>query len=392
MKLCSAFDPLRLADARLSYRRFIDKCEGPDGSFRLTPISDSSSYALCFAIFGYRLLHIDDVIEAKRLLWDRYLRDQLFEQKSIRERHNLLTIDKPYLQLLTFTLSALSILGTLDDRPFADEVCSLLPDDVEAALLNAKALQGAARSGNQAMFLAILLIYARDYLGCDTQSAIDKWVFSHRRSINQFGFWGSSPSPSHLQFQNGYHQYEIFHFLQTLNIPWEQAAASVALLADNQGHFAPYPGGGGCYDYDAVFMLTTQRNLSLHYRQLLMRTTASILAEQNADGGFCESRYIRPRSLENLFRAINHGLSCCGRARLERFRFSLTLLRPKYDRIHTHWSSYSREWTESNLWDSWFRMLTLARIDCAINPENVNLWGFINFPGIGFNPVLFGRS
>jgi hypothetical protein len=391
MKLAYALDPRRLVDARFRYRRFIDECRGADGLFRLTPKADSSSYALCFAIFGYKLLCAHDVIYSNRLAWNRYLRDELIAQKSIRERHNSLSMDKPYLQLLTFTLSALSIIDTLYDSPFADEVRALLPDDVESALSDAKALEGVPRSGNQAMFLAILLIYARDYLGCDTQSALDRWVTLHRLAMNQFGFWGSSQTPSHLQFQNGYHQYEILQFLQSEDISWEDAAASVAFLADDEGHFAPYPGGGGCYDYDAVFMLTTQRNLSLRYRELLMRTTVSILDEQNADGGFCESRYIRPRSLENLLRASNHGLSCRGQARLERFRFSLTLLRPKHDRIHTHWSSYSREWNESDLWDSWFRMLTLARIDCALNPEKVNLWGFIKFPGIGFNPVLHGK-
>jgi len=300
-------------------------------------------------------------------------------------------MDKPYLQLLTFTLSALSILGTLSERPLADEVSALLPEDVEVFLLNAKALQGFPRSGNQAMFLAILLIYARDYLGFDTHSAIDRWVTLHRLAMNRFGFWGFARTPSHLQFQNGYHQYEILHYLQSEGIPWEDAAASVALLSDKEGHFAPYPGGGGCYDYDAVFMLTAQANLTLRYQELLKLTAASILDEQNTDGGFCESRYIRPRSPENLFRAINHGLSCSGKARLERFYSTLTLLRPKHDRIHTHWSSYSREWNESDLWDSWFRMLTLARIDCALNPEKVSLWGFINFPGIGSNPVPFRR-
>ena len=391
MTLAYPLDPLRLDESRFRYRRFIDQCRGADGLFRLTPKADSSSYALCFAIFGYKLLREHDAIDANRLTWDRYLRDELYEQKCIRERHNSLLTDKPYLQLLTFTLSALSILGTLYDSSFADEVRSLLPNDIQTALLDAKALQGVPRSGNQAMFLAILLIYARDYLGCDTQSAIDRWVTLHRLAINRCGFWGTSRTVSHLQFQNGYHQYEILQYLQSVGIPWDDAADSVALLADDEGHFAPYPGGGGCYDYDAVFMLTTQPNISHRYRDLLMRTFASILDEQNADGGFCESRYIRPRSLKNFFRSINHALSCRGQARLERFRFSLTLSRPKHDRIHTHWSSYSREWNESDLWDSWFRMLTLARIDCALNPENVNLWGFIDFPGIGFNQVLHGK-
>ena len=31
------------------------------------------------------------------------------------------------------------------------------------------------------------------------------------------------------------------------------------LMSDKLGHFAPWPGGGGaCYDYDAIFMLTSK--------------------------------------------------------------------------------------------------------------------------------------
>ena len=286
---------------------------------------------------------------------------------------------------MTFTLSALSILGTLDTNPIVDEVIAVLPVSIDAALLHAEALKGAPRSGNQAMFLAILLIYSRDFLGLDTQKDIDRWVSLHRDAINRFGFWGSSTTASFLQFQNGYHQYEVLKYLGSDNIPWETAASSVALLADDEGHFAPYPGGGGCYDYDAVFILTSNSEISHRYGKQLMRTAESILKDQNTDGGFCESRLIRPRSLRNLILGISRALGCTGRARSESLRYSLTLLRQKHDRIHTHWSIYSRGWSESNLWDSWFRMLALARIDSALNPENTAGWGFISFPGIGFH-------
>jgi hypothetical protein len=388
MSLTTALDPLRLNDARFRYRRFIDECRESDGVFRLTPHADSSSYALCFAIFGYKLVQAYDVIDSHRVIWDRRLRDNLVVQKSIRERQNSLSKDKPYLQLLTFTLSALSILGTLDHDPLADAVMAVLPDNIEAALLDAETLKGVARSGNQAMFLAVLLLYARDYLDRDTQVDIEKWVTLHKGAMNRFGFWGASRTMSHLQFQNGYHQYEILEYLNAEGIPWEDAAAAVASLADAKGHFAPYPGGGGCYDYDAVFILTAQHELALKHQELIMLTANSILDEQNTDGGFCESLYIRPRSLENIFRSLSHGFAGRGRARTERLRSALTLLRRKHDRIRTHWSIYSREWNESDLWDSWFRMLTLARIDSALNPENVKHWGFIDFPGIGFHQGL----
>jgi hypothetical protein len=376
--------------AKVGFYRFINSCKNIDNSFRLTPRADASSYALCFAIFGYRLVQADDIINQNRDIWDRKLREGLIMSQALRERKARLSQDKPYLQLLTFTLSALSILGTLTREPLADRVLSLLPSDLEASLNDAKVFDGVARSGNQSMFIGILLICARDYLGIDTQHAIDRWVNLHLSSMNSFGFWGPSNSMSHLQFQNGYHQYELLEYLHSDDVPWNAAANAIASLADAKGHFAPYPGGGGCYDYDAVFIITGKKETTVRHHELLMLTANSILSEQNEDGGFCESLHVRPRSLANISASFLHAFNGCGRARTERLRSALTLLRPKHDRIHTHWSVYSREWSESDLWDSWFRMLTLARIDCALNPEHSKSWGFINFPGIGFHPSLSG--
>jgi hypothetical protein len=197
---------------------------------------------------------------------------------------------------------------------------------------------------------------------------------------------------SHLQFQNGYHQYEILEYLGEHGDYWEQAADAVASLADEEGHFAPYPGGGGCYDYDAVFLLTASEGIARRHERLLARTAATLLAEQNVDGGFAESLRIRPRSLDNLRRSWRHVQGARGQARLERLRQALTLLRPRHDRIETHWSHYSRGWGESDLWDSWFRMLALARIERALEPESSQRWGFIDFPGIGFSSLRQGAG
>jgi hypothetical protein len=49
---------------------------------------------------------------------------------------------------------------------------------------------------------------------------------------------------------------------------------------------------------------------------------------------------------------------------------------------------YSREWGESSLWDSWFRMLSVARIQAALHPSEATQWGFIDFPGIGYHRSL----
>ena len=220
---------------------------------------------------------------------------------------------------------------------------------------------------------------------------IQDWVRCHLASINRFGFWGGTRSMTALQFQNGYHQYEILEYLRVKTDKEKIAVNSVARLADRQGHFAPYPGGGGCFDYDAVFILTPEDGIPNRLvAELLKQTTTTLLSEQQPDGGFCESIYVRPRSPMNAVRSIRHVLDALPNmpAALERLRYALALQRHKYDRIETHWSTYSRHWNESDLWDSWFRMLALARIECAMDRQAAGKWGFIDFPGIGFHPLL----
>lgn len=157
---------------------------------------------------------------------------------------------------MAFTLSSLALLDGLADDPLADLVTEQIPADLERELHTLGCLKGKAQSGNQAMFLAIFLLHARDYLGIDTSAQIDQWVDLHLVAMNRFGFWGPSNGMTHLQFQNGYHQYEIFEYLGVKTSREEEAVAAVRALADPKGHFAPYPGGGGCYDYDAVSILT----------------------------------------------------------------------------------------------------------------------------------------
>jgi hypothetical protein len=377
-----------IAEAKSRYRDFLNKCRSGENLFRLTPNSEPSAFARCFWVYGMHLIGENWVLTS--------MQDQLItglhkavEENRLRHIRKGCEKSKAYRQLLTFTLSALAVLDDASLDLLAGYVKEQLPDNLEEELHSLGCLRGVPQSGNQAMFLAIFLLHARDYLGLDTQRQIEKWVELHLRHMNRFGFWGDCQGMSHLQFQNGYHQYEILEYLHTDAVPWGKAAEAVASLMDTDGHFAPYPGGGGCYDYDAVYILSAALEKQAgHYAELLQRTRQTILSEQNDDGGFCESKYIRPRSTGNLSRSLFHVLSASGRVRLERARMGIALLRSKYNRIQTHWSQYSRQWGESDLWDSWFRMLLIARIDVAIDPDKSANWGFIDYPGIGFHPSV----
>lgn len=373
-------------DAKI-FQEFVFSCKTTSSEFRLTPRADTSLYATCFAIYS---LHL---VGALHKLEDPKAIAQLLAValRSVRPEFEGQSHGKPFRQLLTFVLSALAVLGELSNDPLEDLVREQIERDVGDFLSRSGALSGIPGSGNQAMFSAIFLIHARDFLHIDVQNILNKWIELHLKHMNPFGFWGAQSGMTHLQFQNGYHQHELLEYLGVTNPQQAQTLSAVRSLADHEGHFAPYPGGGGCYDYDAVFMLTPHGRIPDEAtRRVLERTARSLLAEQNPDGGFCESLQVRPRSVAQLAGFIRHAWAARGNpeALRERLRYGLTLQRPEHNRIHTHWSRYSRGWNESDLWDSWFRMLALARIDVAMHPEHAGHWGFIDYPGIGYHPSL----
>lgn len=374
-----------IEDACAGYFGFLHSCRVNATEFRLTPEAETSAFARCFAIFGYQLLGKKDALADDREALCRALRDAI---RTARIAATDIT-SKEYRQLLAFSLSALSVLDGLTEDPLADLIEEQIPDDIEAALIGKGALRGVAQSGNQAMFMAVFLCHAMLFLGRDTTQELKKWVELHDAAMNSRGFWREGVNATHLDFQNGYHQYEVYEYLGLKPKHLPAAKKTVAGLADHFGHFAPYVGGGGCYDYDAVHVLTFE---GPYDRQLLLRTRETILAEQQPNGGFCENLYVRPRRkswLPSMIRALaalpNKDLF------IERARLTAALQRPRHDRIRTHWSVYDRRWDEANLWDTWFRMLAIARIDHALGLFDNTQWGFIDFPGIGYHHSLPSR-
>ena len=370
------------------YARFVASCQ-KGNQYALTPEGNPSPYALCFAIFGWNLLKRKDVLTENRLQWNKTLRDNLNASRDHRLTHGVdLSRDKPYLQLLTFTLSSLSILGTLPQAPLEDHVEALLPRNLEKELKEAGVFRGRPRSGNHAMFIAIFLCHAGLYLGRNRTAQLEEWVELHRTERNSFGFWGIAKGMTHLQFQNGYHQYEILEYLDIDDWDWELASRSTAYLADKHGHFAPYPGGGGCYDYDALFILSSTAKSTQTHSDLLQLCETTIKREQNPDGGFCESHLVRPNGRRKWKTVVSHVLQARGPALRERLRICLNLQRSKHNMVRNHWTNQPYGWSSSDLWNSWFRMMAIARIQIALVPEKIENWGFIDYPGIGYHHML----
>lgn len=367
------------------YNTFINKCYVDKVGFKLTLNSEVSPYATCFGIFGKNLVNDKAFLRKNRFELDRIVRKNLdgFKLKRERQIKDILT-DKPYLQLLTFSLTALCILKTLKNNPLEHHVLPIVGQNLNIILKNKGTFKGKAGTGNLAMFYAILMIHTQKFFRIDQSNNIKEWMDLHLSSMNESGFWGNSKKNPHLQFQNGYHQYEIFYYLKCESkIIRPQMESFVKMLVDKFGHFSPYPGGGGCFDYDAVFLLTLLKDKNDIKKEILSKVYASILNYQNIDGGFCESKKIRPINLNYFKNIICHVYDKPSYAKTESLKYCLNLIRKKHSKIKTHWTVYDRDWNESNLWDSWFRVLSIFKIDQFLEKSSTN-WGIINYPGIGY--------
>tara|TARA_B100001559_G_C16420350_1_gene584764 strand:+ start:46 stop:1173 length:1128 start_codon:yes stop_codon:yes gene_type:complete len=362
---------------------FVDEMEVSSG-FKLFERSEPSAYARCFAIFIKSL--------CKDELWIAEHKEQLiysvnedfnsFYLKRSKDNVNL-ELDKPILQLLCFSLSALSILGGTLNNANHQVLKSYLELDPVANMSERGVDKGIAGSGNQAMFMAIILLYADQYLNISKEAEIKKWIRFNTNSLNSNGFWGARRDITYLQFQNGYHQYEIFEYLGYSKAPWQKAAKKVLSLADDKGHFAPYPGGGGCYDYDAVFMLTSQFTGDIEQKGILSRTLETLLSEQNIDGGFCESKLLRENGKSKLIPLAKHILCQPNHLKFSSLITCCNLLRHKHRLVATHWTATDRKWDESNLWDTFFRLSAISRICIFLDLKEQNCFAPNNFPGIG---------
>lgn len=368
-------------DRALSFVSRLEK----GNEFLLFERSESSPYARCFVIFIRALCRDSDWLEANGHVLTEQLNSSFL--KFYRNRQTEvedIKFDKPVLQLLCFTLSALHITGGQLSAENIGIIEDYISSNLEDDLRQRGVFSGSPGSGNYAMFRAVLLIFARDQLELEVDDQIAKWIDLHLDSMNKNGFWGDDKSMQFLQFQNGYHQYEILETLQIDSAPWSVAARQTALLADKLGHFAPYPGGGGCYDYDAIFMLTSRFSGDCEQAPTVRRTLQTILGEQNDDGGFCESRLIRSKNgLPRPLALFLHVLNQPPHTRVSSTLTGLNLFRPKHSRVRTHWCSTDRRWNESNAWDTYFRLQLIARATKFLDLSGSDLFEMSEYPGIG---------
>ena len=174
--------------------------------FKMTSKSSATPFSTCFGIFLNHLLKNPLDLSSKSEFYLDYLVSHLERYKKSRSKITDLVIDKPFLQLLCFTMSAITILDHKKIDCVKEIAIKIVPNDINEHIHRIRSLEGIPQSGNLAMCLAIIIIYLIENVDRKYQKMINVWLNLHLNSMNEIGFWGK-PWKTHLSFQNGFHQY-----------------------------------------------------------------------------------------------------------------------------------------------------------------------------------------
>jgi prenyltransferase beta subunit len=371
------------------------KLSGHNCRYRFSTDSGDTIFCSCFALFILDLFgETENFSEKERQNWISYI--QNFQNKEFGyfepEQYYHEDKERNCYQLTCFCLSALGILKAEPEFPLKFIERWKTPDDIKKYLYDRGCHEGKPGSGNKAMFLAIFLIY--EYERTKENHLLDKinaWFEFHNETQNRNGFWGKDLKSHYLHgLQNGLHQLVIYFYWQK-EIPKFNRIIDITLMSqDKEGFFAPTPGGEACHDYDAVHILAMAHKTS-DYRTdeieaCLSMTLEALTSTQNSDGGFCQSKY-KMTSLIDFFRYIPFYFS--NRSPYLWYYRARNCLRTffKQDTPVYDWAEKGRSSKESNLWDTWFRCLTLAEIMRTLDSQRKAdgiCWRFHKTVGLGY--------
>jgi hypothetical protein len=263
-------------------------------------------------------------------------------------------------QLASFAVSALAALGRPPAHPLRFLEPLRAPDAVRAHLDGLAWDRNPWNSGNRALFLGALLSQGAD---AASRAALDAWFEWHDRRARASGFWGKGHrSDWYVGMGGAAHQYLVYHFHRREPPHLGAAVDRVLRMQYADGRFWPVPGGGSCYELDALEILAVGRAWSDHRRDEIAeasrRASDVVLASRNADGGFCWAAR-RWFDVPDGLRALAGPGDLRTRAWTLRALANAHVLRHEEAR-RTAWVEGAHPVGVSSVYDTWFRLLTLA--------------------------------
>ena len=341
-----------------------------DFHFAFTNKGEQNIYS---SIIGLFILDLFDSVEVslnpnQRTSLAEYIQNHQNQETGIFEPTGRSNLNRPLrnqLQLTTFAISALEILNTKPLYGLPYEIELEKPHFIDEYFELHGVLDGARGSGNMAMFIGIFLCVLSKENKIYSES-IDRWFFLLEQSSNNHGFWGSGIEKLYYNgVQNGFHQYVVYNYLGREIPKAVKMIGALEYCDDGFGHFAPFPGGAACEDYDALFlyfMLMKQLDQDSASTSInLNRIERAIIQSQNEDGGFCQSNRTKTKLIYMFLKSLTHKEPL--KLKLLKTRKGLGYLKRCNNGIRVDWFNSSRKVNESNLWDTWFKCLMLAEID-----------------------------
>jgi len=360
----------------------IVKFKKSNNFYNLTASNNSSLFSTIFSIFIKDLLNYKFEDEEKKILSNLIRSHQdsqsgLFVENQYTKTPNFFC--KQCMQLTTFSMSALSILDSVPEFQINHNIKT--KDDVFSYLDKVGVKKGLIGSGNFAMFLGIFLSYEK-MLNPDN-NLLKFWFQYHNEHFNKKnGFWTLGiKGNSQWSYQNGLHQLIIYEFWNEEFPNYKKAVNMVVKNADKTGSFSLIPGGGACWDYDAIHILNLlglKNKFRKNKIESILLKSYKALINTKTDLGYCENSLIQELS---VFKNIDYFIY--NKSLLSTiFRLRAFFAEKNNGFIHhPHWSKRPIKMNETDLWSTWFRLITIAEI------ENIFLdstdWNFHTFPGLG---------
>jgi len=362
-------------------------------SFKDNENTDHNIFTCCFSLFILDLLKFTDNISLQtKIITADYIKSHQDKDTGLfypdERRYDIFS--KIPQQLTCFCLSALKILNEkpryeikiLENFQNSSELISYL--DMKGCK------EGYSGSGNFALFIGVFLTHELESQNNNNyQKLLDSWFEYHEYHQNRMtGFWGPKP---YFQFQNAYHQLELFnyHNRQIPNI--EKMVDNILFIQTSKGTFSPM-GMGPCWNYDAANILANAyKNSNYRNKEIsnsLKKLRKIIIKNKGSDGGFSDLNQIGkfPQSLINYpIHLLDGGFNPkLWELRIEETlkRVLLPFLKDKKNLSKSSWAAGYHKLNTSNLWDTWFSLLIIGIIEEVIFSESN--YRYIDKIGIGF--------
>lgn len=222
-------------------------------------------------------------------------------------------------------------------------------------------------SANKIMFLLYFLTYEQERLGMDNVRLINHFfnILDSKQEANT-GFWGLQNGASILNGMFGASHIYLYYDFYGREINYKNKIIDNVLRLENSYRLFGSKNGGACEDYDPIEILSVlMKHSNYKYNTIkenIYRTYDTIRKNQNRDGGFSYNMDNR-----NILKKIK-----------DKIEFQ------EYYYSYSGWDKMRSNCFKSDLWGTYFRTLTIAKIEKMLRIGKSFRYRFYSLPGWGY--------